>query len=141
MTMHKTPFRNTILHWHTPLVQEGNMEHIGGNGRQRISDRNVEYARLLFENNPRLSRRQAESLLNISQKTIERILRNCLQLYPYKMHNLHEITKSDKMRRINWAQYCQNQPEGMFEYLSKIIFSDESIFCLNGSISTQNVRI
>ena len=29
----------------------------------------------------------------------------------------------------------------MFEYFSKIFFSDEYIFCLNGSVNTQNVRI
>ena len=29
----------------------------------------------------------------------------------------------------------------MSEYLSKIVFSDEGMFYLNGSVSTQNVRI
>ena len=140
--MNKTPpSRNTILRWHTRFLQDGNMAHQGGNGRPRVSDQNVEDVRLLFENNPRLSIRQAEALLNISRSTIQRILRNCLQLYPYKMQNLHGITNSDKMRRISWARHCQNQPEGMSEYLSKIVFSDECIFRLNGSVNTQNVRI
>ena len=44
------------------------MEHIGGNGRTRVTDKNVEDVCLLFEKNPRLSIRQAESLLNISDQ-------------------------------------------------------------------------
>ena len=83
-TMRKTPpSRNIILRWHTRFLRDRNMEHIGGNGIPRFSDRNVEYVRLLFENNSRLSIRLAESLLNISRSTIQRILRNCLQLYLY----------------------------------------------------------
>ena len=98
------------------------MEQIGGNGRPRVSDQNVTDVRLLFENNHRLSIRPAESLLNIPRSMIQRILPNCLQLYPYKMQDLHGITNSDKMRRISWARNCQNQSEGMSEYFTKIIF-------------------
>ena len=66
--MHKTPpSRNTILRWHTQFLENRNIERIGGNGRSRVSDQNVEDVRLLFETNPRLSMRQAESLLNISR--------------------------------------------------------------------------
>ena len=57
------------------------------------------------------------------------------------MQNLRGITSKDKRKRVIFAHHCQNQPEGMSEYLSKIGFSDECIFRLNGSISTQNVRI
>ena len=57
------------------------------------------------------------------------------------MQNLREISNSDKMRPINWAQYCQNQPEGMSEDLSKIVFLTSAFFCLNGSVNSQNVRI
>ena len=65
--MHKTlPFRDTILLWHTRFLQDRNMGHIGGNRGPRVSDQNVEYVRLLFENYPRISLRQEESLLNIS---------------------------------------------------------------------------
>ena len=111
-TMHKTPpSRYSILRWHTRFLQDGNMGHIGGNGRPRVSYQIVEYVRLLFKNSPFLSIRQAELFLNISRSTIQRILRNCLQLYPYKMQNLHGMTKSDEMRRTNWARHCQNQPE------------------------------
>ena len=104
------------------------MEHIGGNGRPRVSDQNGEDVHLLFENNPRLSIRQAESLLNIYRSTIHRILHNCLELYPYMMQIMRVIKNSDKKRRINWAKNCQNQTEGISEYLSKIVFLISGVF-------------
>ena len=130
-TMHKIPpSRYTILRWHTRFFEDGNMEHIGGNERPRVSDQNVKCVRILFENNPRLSIRQADSHMNISRSKIQRVLRNCLQFCLYKMQNLHGITNSDKMRQKNWVLHCQNQQEGLFEYLSQIAFSDECIFLL-----------
>ena len=49
-TIHRNPpSRNIILHWHARFLQDGNMEHIGGNGRPRISDQNVEDVRLLLK--------------------------------------------------------------------------------------------
>ena len=102
--MHNTPPTwNSILRWDTRFLEDENMEHIGGIGRPRVSDQNLEDVHLLFEYNPRLSIRQEESLLNISRSTTQRILRNCLQLYPYKMQSVHGITNSDKISGINWA--------------------------------------
>ena len=43
VAMHKTlPPRDNILRWHTRFLEDGNMEHIGGNGRPRLSDQSVE---------------------------------------------------------------------------------------------------
>ena len=121
--IYKTPpSRNTVLRWHTRFLEDGNMERIGSNGKPRVSDQNVKGVRFPLESNPRLSTRKAKSLLIISRSTVQRILRNFLQLYPYKMQNLLGITNNDKIRRINWARNCQNQPERMSEYLSKIVF-------------------
>ena len=135
------PTRNSVLRWHEQFLTAGNMTHRGGNGRSRISDREIENVRSLFENSPRLSIRQAESLLNMPRSTIQRVLRKCLFLYPYKMQNLHVVSDTDKRKRVIFARHCQNQHEGMYEYLSWIVFSDECTFRLNGYGNTQNVRI
>ena len=36
------PSRNTILCRHTKFLEDGNMGHIRGNGRPRVSDQNVD---------------------------------------------------------------------------------------------------
>ena len=51
------------------------------------------------------------------------------------------MTNADRKKRVSFVCHCQNRPEGTAEYLSKIIFSDEYIFRLNGAVNTQNVRI
>ena len=116
------PTRNSILRWHEQFLTAGNMAHRGGNGRPRIRDGEIENVRLLFENNPRLSIRQAESLLNIPRSTIQRVFRKCLFLYPYKMQNLRGLTNTDKRKRVIFPRHFQNQHEGMCEYLSKMVF-------------------
>ena len=78
---------------------------------------------------------------DIPRSTMQRALRKCSFLDPYKMQNLHGITNADKRKRVFFARYCQNQHQGMSEYLSKIVFPDECILHLNGSVNTQNVRI
>ena len=129
--------RNSILRWHERFLTAGNMAHRGGNGRPRISDGEIENVRSLFENNPRLSMRQAESLLNMLRSTIQHVLRKCLFLYPYKIQNLQGITNIEKRKGVMFARHCQNQHEGMSEYLPKIVFFDECIFRLNGSVNTK----
>ena len=122
-SMRRTPLeRNSILRWHEQFLTAGNMPHRGGNGRPRMSDGEIENVRSLFENNPRLSIRQAESLLNMPRSTIQRVFRKCLFLYPYKMENFRGITNSDKIKSVFFAHHCQKQRESMSEYLSKIVF-------------------
>ena len=105
---------NIILLLHEKFLTAGNMAHTGGNGRPRISDGEIENVRSLFENNPRLSISQAESLLNMPLSTIQHVFRKCLFLYPYKMYNLHGISNTDMRKRVILARHCQNQHEGIF---------------------------
>ena len=62
-------------------------------------------------------------------------------LYPCKVLNFHGIRSSYEVKRLQFARHYQNNPSGYLEYLSKVVFSDECIFRLNGSVSKQNVRI
>ena len=135
------PARNTIIQWHTRFLESANISHRGGNGRPRTSEQTVEQVRLMFQDQPQLSIREAASVLDISTATVHRILRKCLFMYPYRLQNFHGLQNSDKIKRLQFARHCQNQPEGYSEYLSKIVFSDECIFRLNGSVNKQNVRI
>ena len=140
-TRRTPPTGKSILRWHEQFLRAGNIAYRGGNGRPQTSDGEIENVRSLFQNNLRLSIRQAESLLNMSRYTRRRALRKCLFLYPYKMQNLHGVTNTDKRKRVIFARHCQNQHEGIPEYLSKIVFPDEFIFPLNGSIAIQTIKI
>ena len=47
----------------------------------------------------------------------------------------------DYPRRVHFAQYCRAQMRNSADFLSRIVFSDECMFRVNGSVNTQNVRI
>ncbi len=100
------PSRNSILRWHYYFMEHRNLAHRGGNGRPRTSAETVTQVRTLFENQPRLSIRQAASTLEVSTATVHRILKNCLFLYPYKLQNFHGLLDGDKIKRLQFAQHC-----------------------------------
>ena len=57
------------------------------------------------------------------------------------MQNLHLILDSDRQSRPGFAYYCQNHLSGYSNFILKSVFTDEQIFCHNGRVNTQNVRI
>ena len=135
------PSRSTIPSWHTQFLQEGNVEHIRGSGRQRLSDRNV--ADVLFIIWKKSSPKCKTERVTLEHTPINDTA-NFTQLFaiiPIQEEKTACNHKLGQDETVKSGADCQNQPEGMSEYLSKIIFSDECIFCLNGSVYTQNVRI
>ena len=141
-TMQRNPPHATdIARWQRNFRETGNLGHRRGNGRPRITAERVEEVRQMFQENPRLDIRSASATLNISRSSVQRILRRCLLLYPYKMQNLHLMRDSDRQSRLDFANYCHNHPDGYSDFLSKIVFTDECMFRLNGHVNTQNVRI
>ena len=106
-----------------------------------VVTRAIETVQSFLQSHPRISNRQAESLSNMPRSRVMRDLRNCLLLCPCEMQNLYGITNSEKIARIDFARHCQNQSVGKYEYLSRIVFSDDCIFLLNGLVNTQIVKI
>ena len=135
------PHRSEIARWQRNFLSRGSLRHRGGNGRPRTTGERIEEVRLMFQEDPRLSIRNASVALDMPYTTVHRVLRRCLLLHPYKMQNLHLMRDTDREHRLEFARYCQNHPLGYSEYLSKIVFTDECMFRLNGHVNTQNVRI
>ena len=87
------------------------------------------------------SLRHAEIQLQIPRSTIQKILKQLLSLYPYKIQTLQGLTASDRLKRLDFAQHVLAQSCGASEYLSRIVFSDECIFRVNGHVNKPHVRI
>ena len=43
----------------------------------------------------------------------------------------------DRRNRLDFAYYFQNHADGYSNFLSKIVFTDECMFCLNGHVNLQ----
>ena len=78
--------------------------------------------------NPRLSTRNPERELVILRSTIRDILRKKLKIFPYKISFLQELLSRDYIDRPNWTQHCRREIRRDSQYLSRVVFSDESLF-------------
>ena len=132
---------NNIIQWHTRFIENANISRTEGNRRPRTSEKTVGKVRSMIQDHPPLIIGEAASALDISTATVHHILRKCLFMYPHRPQNSHGLQNSDKIKRIKSSRHCQHQPEGYSEYISKIVFSDECIFRLNGLANKKNGRI
>lgn len=109
-------------------------------GRRRTgrSNDNIETVRHAVEEAPRYvsARRNGTG---IPSATFNRITRLDLRFHPYKIKIRHSLREPDFQRRRNFCGWLLHQFENP-NFRSKIIIGDEASFCLNGTVSTQNVR-
>ena len=68
-----------------------------------------------------------------------RILRNDLDLHPYKIKLTQELKLLDHQKRRMLLNWSEQQLENDSDVYRKIIFSDEAHFWLNGLVSKQNM--
>jgi len=89
-----------------------------------------------MQRSPGKSTRKAAAELGISRRSVQRILKNDLHLFPYKITVLHGLTARDKQSRLEFAEWTQREQMTMHN----VWFSDEAHFHLNGVVNKQNVR-
>lgn len=111
-------------------------------GRPSISGEYVdEVAGLLEQAHGQISTTQISRQLNIPQSTIYKIVTQHLQMYPYKFHMVHQLSEEDKVKRMEFCQNFLKQCDADKNWISKILFTDEAHFHLNGAVNTHNMRI
>lgn len=87
----------------------------------------------------RISCRKLAKELDISERSVRRILKHDLGCLPYKKRIEPKLTDEQKLKRVkfsNWVRHHFKKEETM-----KILFTDEKIFDLNGIYNSQNDRI
>lgn len=93
-----------------------------------------------FEQSPATSLRQAHRDTGYSINTILKCLK-AKKFHPYKFARTFEQNNpNDPVNRINYCSDIINKIERDPDFLSKILWSDESIFVINGLPNKQNYR-
>lgn len=136
-------YRNLI----SKFERTGSVKDLPRSGRPRISD--VQVAEVLQENqNVANTNPLAISSVNAISKrlqmpytTVWKILRKILKMYPYKLQLLFELKDADFALRYDFSLHVLAQMEIEPEWLSRILWTDEAHFSVNGGINTQNCRI
>lgn len=134
------PARDTILRWVNNLRTGGSIMKKKPPGRQRTvrTGENVERVREAILRSPRRSARRHAVALQISNRTVRRILHGELQLHPYKIAIVQKLNERDYPQRLNFAQQMLELLEQNENML--LVMSDEAHFHLNGFVNRQNYR-
>ena len=115
-----------------------------GNSGRRVSARtelNIDTVRESTVRSPKKSIRRRSSELGLTKSTVQRILKQDLNLYPYKLEIKQTLTDRDKEQRFQMCTWFNEMMENDEHWVGKIWFSDEAHFHLDGSVNRRNCRI
>ena len=135
------PSENSIKRWHRRFLQYGTAAGLPRSGRPQTSPQIVSIIEAAFHENPRLSLRVADRELQIPRSTIDDVLRRKLKIFPYKISFLQQLLPNDYAEWLQWAQHCHRELRIDPQYFSRIVFSDECLFHMNGVVINRNERI
>lgn len=118
------------------LQEAGSLRRRSGPGRPVAvaSDEIVERVLSIVRGKPQSSIRKLSVALGISKSTVLRILHKN-GFHPYKFRKVQHLQLSDKSRRVDWCNWLLEELKTNPTLLEDIIFTDESIFYLNGNVS------
>jgi hypothetical protein len=90
--------------------------------------------------NPNLSVRRVANQLNINRGTVLKILKKDLNLHPYRMKIVQELSPVDYDKRMSFSRWFLEQVNRDQSFVDTLITSDEAHFHLNGFVNRQNCR-
>jgi Helix-turn-helix domain (DUF4817) len=91
----------------------------------------------ILEKHPETSIRSMSSKLTISRSSIHRVYEG-LGFKPYIPKLIHELNEDDFDRRIEFCETFLSLIESEPDIISRVIWSDEAVFKLNGVINRHN---
>ncbi len=117
---------------HRNACEDGILSGKPRTGRPRSARTEANTKQILKEiaEHPTTSTRAAASQLHISRRKIQRVLHNA-KFHPYVLHLTHEITAEDEHDRLHFCEEMLASLTADSDLLSKLIFTDKSIFHLS----------
>ena len=135
------PHRNTIVNLYNKFKKTGSVLDADRSGRPSIDDETKEKIKNHVHENPQSSIRQTAKLADTSYSSVQKVLKNELNFFPYKIQLTQELHPEDCALRVNMAQILIEKINFDTNFLHNIIFSDESTFRLDGTVNRHNCRI
>ncbi|CAF1494370.1 unnamed protein product [Adineta ricciae] len=131
----------TIKRWCQMIRRSGGIKLASPPGRPRIvrTKENIRKVKNRLRRKKRVSARKLSMELDISDRSVRRILRNDLGLRPYKKIIEPALSDDQKVKRkqfANWVRTNFRKKETL-----KILFSDEKFFDIDGVYNSQNDRV
>ncbi|GFY09440.1 uncharacterized protein TNCV_4321191 [Trichonephila clavipes] len=131
----------------TKFEETGSLNVRSGRERKPISAEAIEKVGLQVEEN-KVSNVQAGTrvrlvaeVLDLPRSTVQKIMRNILRYYPYKLQLVQELLAHDFETRHLFSLQFLARLEVDPEWPWNILWTDEAHFYLDGSVNTHNCRI
>ena len=102
------------------------------------SPENVDTVRDSVGRSPKKSLQRCSQELGLSCSSIHRILKNDLQLHPYRIQIKQTLTQNDMAKRVEMCQWFESKIEESPDFLQNVWFSDEVHFSLSGHVNSKN---
>lgn len=135
--------KSTVCRTIKRYQQTGNVKTLPKTGRPKTvaTDDNKLNVLLSLEDNPKMSLAERKQFLpeDISKSSLHRILKQ-EKIKPYKLMYTQELLEDDPDRRCEFSEMMINKINNDPDFKNKILFSDESTFCLNGEVNRHNCR-
>ncbi|GFW58337.1 transposable element tc3 transposase [Trichonephila clavipes] len=131
----------------TKFEETGSLNVRSGRGKKPVSAEAIEKVALQVEEDKSSNvlastsvRRVAEAL-DLPRSTVQKIMRNILRYYPYKLQFVQEFLPHDFETRHLFSLQFLARLEVDPEWPWNILWTDEAHFHLDGSVNTHNCRI
>ncbi|GFV39803.1 DUF4817 domain-containing protein [Trichonephila clavipes] len=131
----------------TKFEETGSLNVRSGRGRKPVSAEAIEKVALQVEED-KASNVQASTnvhlvaeALDLPRSTVQKIMRNILRYYPYKLQLVQELLPHDFETRHLFSLQFLARLEVDPEWPWDILWTDEAHFHLDGSVNTHNCRI
>lgn len=131
--------RDTVYDLIKRFEEQGSISDLPRSGRQKTinSPENRDVIRGAMAQSPTKSTRRAALELGISRTSIRRLLHE-LKLKPYHPHLVHAMSEDDPDRRIEFCETFMDKCAEDPLFPSKVFWSDEAHFKLNGHVNRHN---
>lgn len=134
---------NRVFVWRTVqrLRDTGSVKNRPGSGQPRTArtKERVKRIREKIRRNPNRSGRKLAREEQISQRSMRRILKDELQLKPYKKRKRHGLSDKQRVERVKRSKTLLKRHDA--EDVKNIIFSDEKLFTTEVKMNAQNDRV
>lgn len=113
---------------------------IGGAPKRIRTVENEEAVLNAFEENSRKSIREVARELDISRSTVQRVMKNDRQ-HPFHFTRVQHLQPEDYPARVEFCLWLLEQENLQPNFVSNIMFSDESIFARQGCFNAHNLHV
>ena len=134
-----TPTKSTMFALINKFNTTGSTADAPRSGRpiSVTTEENRQLVQGAFSASPKQSARRASIELEISDRSIRRMLQ-ALGMKPYKPNLLHALNEDDPDRRLQFCETFLQFYENSAEITDQIIWSDEATFKVNGHVNRHN---